>query len=102
MSDTIPQSVLNGCRKYVKSRIIINTFNTFNNVAPEAETITVQTEQFIAAISLRTKRGHYMQYDGIQVHDEVHDYGTIVGPASEYVGTVNEAVQVDEDDIFDD
>ena len=32
MSDTIPQSVLNGCRKYVKSRIIINTFNTFNNV----------------------------------------------------------------------
>ena len=32
MSDTIPQSVSNGCRKYVKSRIIINTFNTFNNV----------------------------------------------------------------------
>ena len=27
MSDTIPQSVSNGCRKYVKSRIIINTFN---------------------------------------------------------------------------
>ena len=33
MSDTIPQSISNGCRKYVKSRIIINTFNTFNNVA---------------------------------------------------------------------
>ena len=66
-----------------------------------AETITVQTEQFIAA-SLRTKRGHYMQYDGIQVHDEVKEYGTIVGPASEYVGTVNEAVTVNEDDIFDD
>ena len=33
MSDTIPQSVSIGCRKYVKSRIIINTFNTFNNVA---------------------------------------------------------------------
>ena len=32
MSDTIPQPVSNGCRKYVKSRIIINTFNTFNNV----------------------------------------------------------------------
>ena len=32
MSDTIPQSLLNGCRKYVKSRTIINTFNTFNNV----------------------------------------------------------------------
>ena len=32
MSDTIPQSVPNGCRKYVKSRIIINTFNTFKNV----------------------------------------------------------------------
>ena len=35
MSDTIPQSVSIGCRKYVKSRIIINTFNTFNNVALE-------------------------------------------------------------------
>lgn len=32
MSDTIPQSVSNGCRKYVESRIIINKFNTFNNV----------------------------------------------------------------------
>lgn len=32
MSDTIPQSVPNGCRKYVKSRIIINIFNTFNDV----------------------------------------------------------------------
>ncbi len=35
MSDTIPQSVSNGCRKYVKSRIIINTFNTFNNVSKD-------------------------------------------------------------------
>ena len=32
MSDTTPQSVSNGCRKYVKSRIKFNTFNTFNNV----------------------------------------------------------------------
>lgn len=32
MSDTIPQSVSNGCRKYVKSRMIVNTFNSFNNV----------------------------------------------------------------------
>lgn len=71
-------------------------------IAPKADTITVQTEQFIAAISLRTKRGHYMQYDGFQVHDEVENYKTIVGPASEYVGTVNEAVTVNEDDIFDD
>ena len=37
MSDTIPQSVSIGCRKYVKSRIIINTFNTFNNVVMERE-----------------------------------------------------------------
>ena len=72
-------------------------------VAPEAETITVQTEQFIAAtLSLRPKGGNYMQYDGFQVHDEVKEYATIVGPASEYVGTVNEAVTVNEDDIFDD
>ena len=32
MSDTTPQSVSNGCRKYVKSRIKFNTLNTFNNV----------------------------------------------------------------------
>ena len=32
MSDTIPQSVSNGCRKYVKSRIDFNNFNTFINV----------------------------------------------------------------------
>lgn len=32
MSSTTPQSVLSGCRKYVKSRIKFNTFNTFNNV----------------------------------------------------------------------
>ena len=33
MSYTTPQSVSNGCRKYVKSRIKFNTLNTFNNVA---------------------------------------------------------------------
>lgn len=43
-----------------------------------------------------------MQYDGLEVHDEVKDYGVIVGPASEYVGTVNEAITVNEDHIFDD
>ena len=32
MSDTTPQPVSNGCRKYVKSKIKFNTFNTFNNV----------------------------------------------------------------------
>ena len=32
MSDTTPQSVSNGCRKYVKSRIDFNNFNTFINV----------------------------------------------------------------------
>ena len=32
MSDTTPQPVSNDCRKYVKSRIKFNTFNTFNNV----------------------------------------------------------------------
>jgi hypothetical protein len=41
MSDTIPQSVSNGCRKYVKSRIIINTFNTFNNVAKTDKDVMV-------------------------------------------------------------
>lgn len=32
MSSTTPQSVPSGCRKYVKSRIKFNTFNTFSNV----------------------------------------------------------------------
>ena len=32
MSDTTPQPVSNGCRKYVKSRIDFNNFNTFINV----------------------------------------------------------------------
>ena len=32
MSDTTPQSVSNGCRKYVKSKIDFNNFNTFINV----------------------------------------------------------------------
>lgn len=32
MSDTTPQSVSNGCRKYAKSRIDFNNFNTFINV----------------------------------------------------------------------
>ena len=32
MSDTTPQPVSTGCRKYVKSKIKFNTFNTFNNV----------------------------------------------------------------------
>lgn len=32
MSDTTPQPVSNGYRKYVKSKIRFNTFNTFNNV----------------------------------------------------------------------
>jgi len=43
MSDTTPQSVSNGCRKYVKSRIIINTFNTFNNV----ETVTIKGKSML-------------------------------------------------------
>ncbi|MCI7598411.1 MAG: hypothetical protein SOY06_04070 [Prevotella sp.] len=72
-------------------------------IAPKAETITAETEQFIATSpSVRITGGHYMQYDGWEVHDEVKDYGVIVGPASEYVGTVNEDLQVNEDDIFDD
>lgn len=72
-------------------------------IAPKAETITAETEQFIAASpSVRITGGHYMQYDGWEVHDEVKDYGVIVGPASEYVGTVNEDLQVNEDHIFDD
>ena len=32
MSDTTPQPVSNGCRKYVKSKIKFNTLNTFNNM----------------------------------------------------------------------
>ena len=48
MSDTIPQSVSSGCRKYVKSRIIINTFNTFNNVPDVRERITAPTPQTIS------------------------------------------------------
>ncbi len=72
-------------------------------IAPKAETITAETEQFIAASpSVRITGGHYMQYDGWEVHDEVGKYGVIVGPASEYVGTVNEDLQVNEDHIFDD
>ncbi len=73
-------------------------------IAPKVETITAETEQFIAATYrlTTTKGGHYMQYDGWEVHDEVKDYGVIVGPASEYVGTVNEDLQVNEDDIFND
>jgi hypothetical protein len=42
MSDTIPQSVSNGCRKYVKSRIIINIFNTFNNVTEKLNALKEQ------------------------------------------------------------
>ena len=37
MSDTTPQPVSNGYRKYVKSKIKFNTFNTFNNVSYELE-----------------------------------------------------------------
>lgn len=73
-------------------------------IAPKAETITAETEQFIATSpSVRITGGHYMQYDGLEVHEEAWKYqGKIVGPASEYVGTVNEDLQVNEDDIFDD
>ena len=41
MSDTTPQSVSNGCRKYVKSRIKFNTFNTFNNVETKVKQVNV-------------------------------------------------------------
>ncbi len=73
-------------------------------IAPKAETITAETEQFIATSpSVRITGGHYMQYDGWEVHDEVGgEYHAIIGPASEYVGTVNEAIPVNEDAIFDD
>lgn len=37
MSDTTPQPVSNGCRKYVKSKIKFNTFNTFNNVIKKGD-----------------------------------------------------------------
>ena len=52
MSDTIPQSVSNGCRKYVKSRIIINTFNTFNNVAANEEGRTAEAFRMVLVIIL--------------------------------------------------
>ena len=39
MSDTTPQSVSSGCRKYVKSKIKFNTFNTFSNVKKYKHTI---------------------------------------------------------------
>ena len=40
-------------------------------IAPKAETITAETEQFIATSpSVRITGGHYMQYDGLEVHEE--------------------------------
>ena len=41
------------------------------------------------------------QYDGDQFHEDQKD-GTIAGPASEYVSTVNDKNPVDESSIFDD
>lgn len=58
MSDTIPQSVSNDCRKYAKSRIIINTFNTINNVNNVKELIDIQSRLSVPK-SLRNSFGNY-------------------------------------------
>lgn len=74
-------------------------------IAPETLPINVEAEQFIAVspgMKLRTK--YWMQYDGDPLHQDIgiKNTGQIAGPASEYIGTENQANPVNEDDIFSD
>ena len=48
MSDTTPQPVSNGYRKYVKSKIKFNTFNTFNNVE---EKVIVKINESVTSVT---------------------------------------------------
>ena len=74
-------------------------------IAPETLPINVEAEQFMAGspsgMTLRTK--YWMQYDGDPLHQDIGvHHGQIAGPASEYIGTENQANPVNEDDIFSD
>ena len=71
MSDTTPQSVSNGCRKYVKSRIDFNNFNTFINVT-YTTTMNITTKFSIGdelfAIDKKTAKAVKFKVGRIFVH----------------------------------
>ena len=108
MSDTIPQSVSNGCRKYVKSRIDFNNFNTFINVT-YTTTMNITTKFSIGdelfAIDKLTGKAIKFEVGGIFVNvakdgtPEVKYYGKGVslleGSHNEYVcfKTLSELVE---------
>lgn len=57
MSDATPQSVHTDCRKYIKSRIDYNTFNTFNNVDSSRKLISLANlERFYANLKQYTNQ----------------------------------------------
>ena len=71
MSDTTPQPVSNGCRKYVKSRIDFNNFNTFINVT-YTTTMNITTKFSIGdelfAIDKKTAKAVKFKVGRIFVH----------------------------------
>ena len=83
MSDTTPQPVSNGCRKYVKSRIDFNNFNTFITVTYTTMNIppkfSISDELF--AIDKKTAKTVKFKVEQIFVH--VPQKGT---PKVEYFG----------------
>ena len=83
MSDTTPQPVSNGCRKYVKSRIDFNNFNTFINVTYTKMNITTKFSigDELFAIDKKTAKAVKFKVGRIFVH--VPQKGT---PKVEYFG----------------
>lgn len=73
-----------------------------NYITPESVSYQIEMAQPLAgSFTIKTNNNPMMQYDGDQLHDDLKD-GRISGPASEYVGTVNDSNPVDESSIFGD
>lgn len=74
-------------------------------ITPKSKSIEVEMAGIMATSPGRigVMHDYVWQYDGDQLHDDMNkNDGQISGPASEYVGGVNDENSVDERGLFDD
>lgn len=73
-------------------------------ITPEIFDEKIEIEQFLATTPTVTlkKNSLVRQYDGDPLHDDMEFNKSIAGPGSEYIGTNNELIEVDDNSIFDD
>lgn len=76
-----------------------------NYITLKSKSIEVEMAGIMATSPgrIRVTHDYVWQYDGDQLHDDMNkNDGQISGPASEYVGGVNDENSVDERGLFDD